>query len=299
MDDTILDEALRALPAPLAEAAGPVLRAPDFAGIVPAERMAALSGTAGLDDRALIQALVPAARAWARPPISGFRVGAVALGASGAAYFGVNLEFPGHSLNASGHGERGAVANAFCEGETRLAALAVSAAPCGYCRQFLWECDGAADMEILLPDRPARPLGAYLPDAFGPADLGIAERLLRPNDHGLRFEATDAVARAALDAANASHAPYSGCPAGVGIATRAGRVFAGRLAENAAYSPTQPPIEAALTRAALAGVAWDDLETVVLVQRPGPVDHTAETLAVLDAIAPRAELIVVGATPKA
>ena len=41
--------------------------------------------------------LLPTAQALARPAISGFRVGAIAHGLSGALYFGANLEFVGQA----------------------------------------------------------------------------------------------------------------------------------------------------------------------------------------------------------
>lgn len=287
----------------LPETLPPALTAPlekllgqsDFRGYLTAEDAAALQQASGLNNDGLLRALVPVAAEFARPAISNYKVGAVARGRTGALYFGMNMEFPGHVLNASGHGERSAIANAFAHGETRLLDLAVSAAPCGYCRQFLWEMEGAADLRILLPGKDPAPLPDFLPQAFGPDDLGIEARLLSPQAHDLWFEASDDCAKAALDAANASYAPYSGCPAGLGIELLDGRVFAGRLAENAAYSPTQGPIEATLALVTLGGGQWEEMARAILVQRPGVIDHTAETLAVLDAIAPRCELIVVGA----
>lgn len=284
------------LPGDLATSLRALLAAPDYRGRISAQDAAMLATASGLAGDALLQALVPVAAAFARPAISNYRVGAVARGASGALYLGMNMEFPGHVLGASGHGERSAVANAFAHGETRLTDLAVSAAPCGYCRQFLWELESAPALRILLPQRHPFTLHDLLPQAFGPADLEIENRLLRPQAHDLWFEATDDCAKAALAAANASYAPYTGCPAGLGVELLDGRIFAGRLAENAAYSPTQSPIEAALALVALAGASWEEMLRAVLVQKPGVVDHTAETLDILDTIAPRCELIVVGAS---
>jgi len=283
------------LPTSLADTLRPLLTSLDFRGRIAPDMAGRMAAEAGLAANALLRALVPVAASFARPAISHYHVGAVARGRTGALYLGMNMEFPGHTLNASGHGERSAVATAFAHGEPALEALAVSATPCGYCRQFLWELEDAETLTILLPDQAPITLPDLLPRAFGPGDLGMSTRLLQPQAHGLHFDATDDVARAALEAANASHAPYSGCPAGLAIELLDGRIMDGRLAENAAYSPTQSPIEAALALVCLAGAPWEMIAKVILVQKPGTVDHTPETLALLDAIAPRAELIVVGA----
>ena len=63
----------------------------------------------------------------------------VGLGASGRLYVGVHLEFPCLPLHNSVHAEQFLVVNALQHGERELVKLAVSAAPCGHCRQFLSE----------------------------------------------------------------------------------------------------------------------------------------------------------------
>lgn len=67
------------------------------------------------------------------------RCSAVGLASSGAAYVGVNLEFAGAPLSQSVHGEQFLAANLLLHGERGLDTLAVSAAPCGHCRQFYSE----------------------------------------------------------------------------------------------------------------------------------------------------------------
>jgi hypothetical protein len=67
------------------------------------------------------------------------RPSAAGLAASGAIYIGVNLEFPGGPLSQSVHGEQFLVANLLLHGERGLDTLAISAAPCGHCRQFYSE----------------------------------------------------------------------------------------------------------------------------------------------------------------
>ena len=76
--------------------------------------------------------------------------------------------------------------------------LAVSAAPCGYCRQFLNELTTASTLQIILPDTPTTLLTALLPDAFGPTDLGVTAALMSPQSHGMTLDAPDELAAAAL-----------------------------------------------------------------------------------------------------
>ena len=64
---------------------------------------------------------------------------AVGLGESGRLYVGVNLEFARLPLNNSVHAEQFLVVNALHHGETGITKMAVSAAPCGHCRQFYSE----------------------------------------------------------------------------------------------------------------------------------------------------------------
>ncbi len=64
---------------------------------------------------------------------------AAGVGVSGSIYIGVNLEFPGAPLNNSVHAEQFLAVNCIAHGERGLDMLAVSAAPCGHCRQFYAE----------------------------------------------------------------------------------------------------------------------------------------------------------------
>ena len=68
-----------------------------------------------------------------------FLCSAVARGASGRVYLGCNIELPNLPLNACIHAEQCLVTNLLLHGESSAETLAVSAAPCGHCRQFLAE----------------------------------------------------------------------------------------------------------------------------------------------------------------
>ena len=257
-------------------------------GYVPAALVARFVAE-GIPIDQLMLDLIPVAQTYAIPPISNFRVGAVSLGASGALYFGANYEFVGEALSFSVHGEQAATAEAISFGETGLDKLAVSAAPCGYCRQFLYELATASKLEILLPKTPPAQLTSLLPDAFGPGDLGVTAALMSPQDNHLKLidpAPADPVTEAALRAANASYAPYSHSYAGVALGTGDGRVYSGAVAENAAFNPSMSPLEAAVVSLVISGGrGYGDITDAVLVEVAGAVaSQVSATKAVLAAI---------------
>lgn len=222
-----------------------------------------------------ISDLLPQAAAFAKPPISNFRVGAVARGASGKLYFGANLEFAGEALSFTVHAEQSAVAHAWMSGETAIDVVATTAAPCGYCRQFLNELAG--ELTIVMPGE-SRPLRELLPSSFGPRDLGIDGGLLHARDHRLTVDADDDLARAALAAANRSYAPYSKSYAGLALRTNAGAIFAGAYGENAAFNPSLSPLQAALSQLNLGGGAWSDIAEVTLVSVDAMHDNATRVI---------------------
>ncbi|HYC92129.1 MAG TPA: cytidine deaminase [Thermoanaerobaculia bacterium] len=221
-------------------------------------------------------ALLSKAAALARPPISNFRVGAIARGASGKLYFGTNVEFAGEALSFTVHAEQSAVVNAWMSGETGIDLVGTSAAPCGYCRQFLNELATAGDLTVVMPGE-SRKLSELLPSSFGPRDLGITGGLLQRDDHGLAIDEGDELAQAALAAANLSYAPYSKSYAGVALRTRDGAVVSGAYAENAAFNPSLSPLQAALSQLNLRGGEWSDIAECVLV-RVDPLHDNATRL---------------------
>lgn len=235
----------------------------------------------GLSESALMVLLLPAAAAYARPPVSGFHVGAVARGTStGDLYYGANLEFEGESLSFALHAEQSCVTNAWMAGEDGIDILAVTAPPCGHCRQFLNELSTAASLQIEIPSGP-RTLSDLLPDAFGPDDLKVEARLMQKSEQPLEADVEDELAVAALVAARRSHAPYSGSFAGVALRSGSGRIVSGSYGENAAFNPSLAPAIAALSQLNLAGEPFDALTDAVVVH----VDsrHGTETRAVLAA----------------
>lgn len=242
-----------------------------------------------IDVGALMLRLLPGAAAYARVPISGFHVGAIAEGASGTLYFGTNIEFEGLPLSASVHGEQCAINHALLSGETALRSIAVNAAPCGYCRQFMTELSTDADtLLIRLEGQRAAPLSTYLPSPFGPADLGIEDRLMRPTDHGLTADNPAPLLARALTEANASYAPYSDNVSGVAIELEDGRVFEGRYSENAAYSPSMSPMQSAIAHMTMKCTpgARPKIVAAALVERKTNVSQRQATEQVLASVAP-------------
>lgn len=233
--------------------------------------------------------LLPQAQSLARPLLTKFRVGAVVRGASGNVYLGANLEFPGVSLTQTVHAEQAALANAFMHDETGIEAIAVSAPPCGHCRQFLYEFAAGRDIEILLPGEPAMLLSALLPRPFGPADLQVTQGPLSQPSVAPP-DANDNPTQSARYAAAKSYAPYSHSPSGIAIRTRRGSIYRGSYIENAAFNPSLSPLQAALVCLSVANEDFGDIAEVVLAEASNnSVSQVSAAKSLLAVIAPKAE----------
>ncbi|KAG5030096.1 hypothetical protein AAZX31_05G207900 [Glycine max] len=262
--------------------------------VIEASEALALAESAAVTLPELLPTLVPAAQPLARPPISKFSVAAVGLAPSGRIFVGVNLEFPGLPLHHSVHAEQFLITNLSLNAEPHLVSLAVSAAPCGHCRQFLQELRAAADVKILVTSEATaefRALSDFLPHRFGPHDLLPLEAplLLEPHHNTLTLQhylnahvPNHKLKIAALEAANKSHAPYSGSPSGVALLDCHGNVFKGSYMESAAFNPSLGPVQAALVAfVAGGGGDYDRIVGAALVEMDGAVvkqEHTARLL---------------------
>ena len=228
------------------------------------------------------------AESYARPALSGYRVGAVVRGTSGAIYLGANIEFAGESLGQTVHAEQAALSNAFMHDESGIEAIAVSATPCGHCRQFLFEFVGGRDIEILVRGQPAISLSALLPRPFGPRDLNVTGGPLSRTK--IAIQNVESVAQAARYAAANAYAPYSNSPSGIAIRSRRGNVYRGSYIENSAFNPSLPPLQVALVVMAMANEDFSDIAEVVLAEAANnSISQLSATKSVLAAIAPRAE----------
>lgn len=280
-------------------------------GMLPGESVDRLRDACHGDLGAAMMRLLPLAQHYAVVPVSHFRVGAVVAGlaprgGSPALYLGANQEFAGIALSFTVHAEQCAVNHAWLRGEAGVSLLAVTAAPCGYCRQFLNELSTAAKLGVLLPDGPrgayrAAPLARFLPNAFGPSDLGIRGGLMDPDLAAPQLELAarakgDALVATALAAARQSYAPYptdeAGQFSGIALQFADGSVSPGRYAGNAAYNPSLSPLESALAFAHVAGPlgATRKIRRCVLVEVPTLASQRSTTEAVLAAVAPRVKL---------
>lgn len=276
--------AFDALPSTLQTALRPILDDPDFHAVLTATQVANLQQQTQLDTDNLALALLPLAAACAVATVSHFNVGAIARGISGNWYFGANMEFVGAPLQQTVHAEQSAITHAWLRGERRLETITVNYTPCGHCRQFMNELNSGTAIRISLPQRAISTLADYLPDAFGPRDLAITELLMDEVDHGYRAEG-DALVQAAVAAANASHAPYSQSHSGVALLTASGRMMTGRYAENAAFNPSLPPLQAALILLNMHGEACNQVKSAVLAEvKDATLSQFAATQATLQAL---------------
>jgi cytidine deaminase len=262
-------------------------------GQLPAAEVEGIAQAEGKQVEALMVDLLPVAQLYAQPPISSYRVGAVARGASGSLYWGANLEVPHQPLGHCVHAEQAAVANAFLHDEAGLVALAINAAPCGHCRQFLNELPNAPDLTVLVANHPPTTLAALLPAAFGPSNLGTRERLFGGKSFDLELAPSpeEDLTRAALKAACQSYAPYSRSPSGVALRSLAGHTYAGSYIENAAFNPSLPPLQAALVSLIMGGEEPGDITAAVLVEvEDAPISQASAARDALGALAPAVTL---------
>jgi cytidine deaminase len=272
------------LPASLQAALQSLLADDHFPAMFSAQEVEALKKQTGLDDDALAFALLPLAASCARAELSNFNVGAVARGVSGNLYFGANMEFAGTTMQQTVHAEQSSITHAWMRGEKGLASVTVNYTPCGHCRQFMNELNSGVKLQINLPGRRPATLGDYLPDSFGPRDLEISTLLLDDVDHGFALQG-DELNQAAIVAANRSHAPYSKAPAGVALELRDGKIISGSYAENAAFNPSLPPLQAALNLLSLSGYDYSDIQRAVLAERADvPLTQWDATAATLKAL---------------
>jgi cytidine deaminase len=282
------------------------LSARGFSGQIPSSVVRDLIASEKKSLSTIMLGLLPLARTYSHPPISNYRVGVVARGEGDSLYLGFNIEFPGHALGFAVHGEQAALSSAYMHGESGVAAIALTAAPCGHCRQFMNELSPDGQIEILVEGAAPMKLSSLLPMAFGPKDLGRKQGAFpiqvsdlgsssgTPQVSGQRTAANlgysqEALVQAALDAARRSYAPYSGAQSGIAIASRSGRTYKGSYIENVAFNPSLSPLQTALVQMIVGGQGYAEISRVVLVESAkAKISQKSVTGAVLSAIAPSA-----------
>lgn len=250
--------------------------------------------------RDLMLLLLDDAKAFARPPISQFFVGAVGLEApSGDLILGGNVEFPGSHLGYTIHGEGCVATRAFLRGGELVAIAIGEAHPCAHCRQYLSEFASGGRLELIDPLGHELTLEQLYPWPFDPNYLG--EKGARPGGgswSALTLKPSDLAPDLAVDlleATRMAHAPYSRCPAGLVIELDNGRRLSGCAIESVAFNPTMGPLQAATIALLASGAAYDDIRHVALATMiDGAVDYAASTRELLASMAPAAQLTVVG-----
>ena len=279
---------------------------PQTGGMLTTEHCRIVVEILNISIETLMTRLLPMAKLYCATTISDFQVGAAAKarmsdnGSDSAIFLGANIEFPAQALTQTIHAEQSAVINAWLQGARQIDGIAVTAPPCGYCRQFLYELERCHDLRIFLPDQiggktTQHSLLDLLPTAFGPRELGSATGLMvSPTyraDLSLRSPSDDPLVLEAKAAAEKSYAPYSQNLAGCVIKTVDDKVYAGRYAENAAFNPSLTALQTAFIRMTMdqPGSKYD-IGRAVLVERPTCISqrHVCELL--LQTMAPNVNL---------
>ncbi len=250
-----------------------------FPSFFPAELVNDLRQNQSLE--ALGITLLPLATSFAITPVSTFNVGAVAFDSQGNAYLGANFEFTDTHIGHVIHAEQSVIVNAWSHDASDLALLVVNYSPCGHCRQFINEVNLADDFRILLPDNTEKPLDYYLPNAFGPSDLNVNERILSGQSDGADTDKPSAnkldIVAMAQWAYQKSHAPYSNSKSGIALQYDDGEIVIGCYAENAAFNPSLPPLQMALNNRRLQSKDWKNIQRAVMMENPTTLSQKENT----------------------
>ena len=276
-----------------------ILDAPDFGGRIRKAEAAQLEKLEAKPGNQIMLELLPVAQLYSLPPISNYRVGVVVRGSSGSLYLGANLELAEQPLGSAVHGEQAACSIAYMYGESGLDAIAVTAAPCGHCRQFLEELSPSGELPVMISGKEPIALKALLPSAFSPRDLGNSAGALPPSHVAIALNgskaAEDISLKKALEAACRAYAPYSKARSGVAVMTADGSVYSGSYIENVAFNPSLPPLQVALISMLGARKNFGEIREVTLVELDDAViSQKAMIEATLSSIAPKARFRRVG-----
>ncbi len=297
------EEILKSFP----DAARVCLRAiPENGGKLPFDQCHRLLTLLEIELEDLMVRLLPIAKLYAIVPVSNFRVGAIAgvqVQDEDAAYelfLGANIEFAGLALNQTVHAEQAAIINAWHHGTGWLRSVAVSAAPCGYCRQFLLELEKSDRITIITAANDSkgfstRHLMELLPDAFGQDDLIKTADLVTSYEtrQHLTLPSTlnDPLVLEAFSAAETCHAPYTKNYAGCAVQVNNGRIYSGRYAENVAFNPSLSPLQSAIVCMNMGFLAGEPMITrAVLVEKPSRCGQRNMTELILKSCAPTVTL---------
>jgi cytidine deaminase len=265
---------------------------------LPAAAVAQLVERHGLaSEREVALLALPVAGAMARPPISGYRVGAVGIEAGGDLVLGANLEFPGSDLGTTIHAE-GFVALRVRRRAATLETLAVREAhPCAHCRQTLAESAAADDLAVIDPLGHELTLDELYPWPFRPAALGVAgdsaDAMPWPDLALVTGDVPGDVADLLHEAGSRAHAPYSGAPSAVAVRLRDGDLLAAAAFESVAFNPSITAVQAAMVEVAAARASTGEIAEAWLARTANTqIDPAPAFRALLAAVAPSARLTI-------
>jgi cytidine deaminase len=255
----------------------------------------------GISPESLMVKLLPMAKLYAQVPISHFQVGAVVKARLSdnadefALFIGANTEFRGQALTQTIHAEQAAVVNAWLQGAVRIDAIAVSAVPCGGCRQFLYELETRRALTVIVqkPDGDGyttEHLSDLLPQAFGPQDLGVEAGLISSRGDwpklSLKSFSDDPLVHRALSAAERTYAPYTQNFAGCTLQASDQKIYTGSYVETAAFNPSLSPLHTAIIRMNMDGLATDgNITRAILVEKPTTISQRGVCELLLDSVA--------------
>ena len=274
-----------------------------FAGVIPANVVEELIETESVAD--VMLNFLPLASYYALPVISNFYVGAVAQGESGALYLGANLEVAGVGLNNSIHAEQSAINSALLHNEKGLIRIAITAAPCGHCRQFMNEIKNGSGIEIIVLENDPTHLEDLLPESFGPANLGSTTPLfvVDKSRSTTNQKICDVIGQHHEQKhpliCTASYAPHTNSLSSVLLKVSEEIYTVGVYIENAAYNPSLSPFLSALDRLRFRERDFSKIREAVLVEvEDANVGQEIHTSSLISLLAPKAEIKVVTVTQK-
>ena len=237
------------------------------------EQFKNIKDISGDENSALLQISIALADTNNNVPISNYYVGACVLGQSGTVYFGKNFEFSTPMLVQTLHGEQTAIHNAAYHKEPKIVKLAVNAAPCGSCRQYLIELGPPEDLTVIFCSGDVQDdkskiivntLQKLLPDNFGPLNLNDPPVPFALDHDDWKVETSDS--NKSIEMLKQSYAPYTKLPSGISVTLSNNKEFGGQTIENAAYNPSITSVRGLLSLLNVANIDLNDITRLNLSQ---------------------------------
>lgn len=242
--------------------------------------------------------LLEQAQQFAKPQVSRRRVGAIALGKSGTAYLGANIEIKGTAPSDTIHAEAFAITLARHFGETGITDIIQTLQPCGSCRQILAEVGSPSLNVIILNSQQPEivqqeTIGTLFPISYTYASetFNLFQHPELALEHSLLN--TCELLQHAFVKANKCYLPNPGRKTWSGLAAQLknGKVYTGSAITISGPNPTITPIQDLLIQLIAHGEHPEEIVTAHLIE-PCEPDYSffKNTEAVLAKIAPCATI---------